>query len=60
MATGPEFSMALPTDLEAIDKATPGYKVIDGWKSPRIISTHMGRNLFPPDGLRKKVKVTVA
>ena len=60
MATGPELSMALPTDLEAIEKATPGYKLIDDWKSPRVFGTHLIRKLFPPDGLRKKVKVTIS
>ena len=57
MGMTPEVSMVSKgsqfNNLEAIEAAEPGYKVIDTWKSPRVIPTHMHERFFPPDAWKK-------
>ena len=44
-------------DVDAIPNWPVGYKEMENWESPRIISSHLHERFFPPDAWKKKVKV---
>ena len=44
-------------DVDAIANWPVGYKEMENWESPRIMSTHLHERMFPPDAWKKKVKV---